>query len=163
MCSSDLAPAANDSEAIADAARNGHLPVVEYLCGLPEARGVDPAADNNFALREAARCNHPLVVEFLCGLPEARGVKPDSNDNEAIRHAVVNFLRATNPQIRGQAMAMAAWLSSKVAPLDTTPTFTMALHHPTHSEDIFQYLCVMPKVAQSANFGLILVMAAALN
>ena len=97
----------NVNAALIAAAKGGHLAVVEYLCGLPEGRGVDPSADDNAAIQCAAKNGHLAVVQYLCGLPGGRGVDPSANDNHAIQLAatygqlaVVEYLCGL-PEARG--------------------------------------------------------------
>ena len=54
---------------------HGHLNVVQYLCELPPARGVDPAADDNYALRLASGKDHKDIVRFLVQVLVGRGVE----------------------------------------------------------------------------------------
>ena len=52
-------PTAGDNAAIIEAAKNGHLKVVQYLATLP---GVDPAARDNTAIIQASVNGHLEVV-----------------------------------------------------------------------------------------------------
>jgi ankyrin repeat protein len=83
-------PAADDSKALHNAVRNGHLHVVRYLCELPRCMGVNPAAVNNCALLWAVLFGHLDIVRYLCELPAERGVNPAARDNHFVRAAAYN-------------------------------------------------------------------------
>ena len=61
-------PSAEGNEALRDAAFNGHLEVVKYLCSLPVKYGIDPSACQNAAIGGAAMMGHLHVVKYICDL-----------------------------------------------------------------------------------------------
>jgi ankyrin repeat protein len=65
-----------DNSAVRQAAMNGHLDVVKYLC----EQGVDIHAKNNLAVRYAAMNGHLEVVQYL--------VEQGADIDEAVRYAV---------------------------------------------------------------------------
>ena len=76
-----------DSEALRDAAANGHVAVVKELLALPLDRNVRPDAHENEALCLAAGHGHLTVVRLLLALPRDHGVDPGAQDNWALRFA----------------------------------------------------------------------------
>jgi hypothetical protein len=82
--SDDLCGDGNQNEALAQAAENGHVDVVDYL--LRHAM-FDPSFDDNRAIRWAATSGHLAVVERL--LQDER-VDPSADDNNAVGDAALS-------------------------------------------------------------------------
>ena len=73
-------PKADDSRALREAARNGHLELVKFLLPLS-----DPKAFNSSALRWAARNGHLEIVKLLLPVSD-----PKAENSEALRSAALN-------------------------------------------------------------------------
>jgi hypothetical protein len=86
--SGELLVDGNLNDAIARAAENGHVDVVDFL--LRHAM-FDPSADDNCAIRLAAGSGHIAVVERLL---QDKRVDPSADDNEAVQWAAQHGHRA---------------------------------------------------------------------
>ena len=76
---------------VEEAAGQGKVDVVRYLCELPQGHrdAVDPLA-LNAAMVSAAQNGHSTVVRYLCELPLDRGVDPSADNNSAVLWAAYN-------------------------------------------------------------------------
>ena len=153
------------------AAQHGQLALLQCLCELPLARGVDPGADHNRALVNAAEHGHLQIVRFLCELPLSRGVDPGADDNRALINAaehghlqIVRFLcelhqaRGVEPAAQTNAALIAAArmgrlnvvrylcelpLARGVEPAAQTNVALVVAAANGHA-DIVRYLCALP-------------------
>jgi hypothetical protein len=79
-----------DRYAFRMAARNGHLPIVRYICEKFQLTIEDVRSKNNEALREAASSGHLPVVQYLCEKFPLTIQDVRSCDNWALRWASCN-------------------------------------------------------------------------